>query len=36
MSQDALTMYIRQPMLARPMGMMKTKTTLKIYQYRPF
>lgn len=27
-SQDALTMYIFQPILSSPIGMMKTKTTL--------
>ena len=27
-SHEALTMYIFQPMLPRPMGMMKTKTSL--------
>lgn len=30
MSQEALTMYIFQPMLARPIGMMKTKTSLDV------
>lgn len=27
-SQDALTMYIFQPIFSRPIGMMKTKTSL--------
>jgi len=34
MSQLALTMYIFQPMFARPIGMMKTKTMLLRYQLR--
>lgn len=29
-SQEALTMYIFQPILARPIGMMKTKMSLKV------
>lgn len=29
-SQEALTMYIFQPMLARPIGMMKTKMSLEV------
>lgn len=29
MSHDALTMYIFHPMLARPIGMMKTNTRLR-------
>lgn len=30
MSQEALTMYILQPMLARPIGMMKTNIRLEM------
>lgn len=29
-SHEALTMYIFQPMFARPIGMMKTKMSLKV------
>ncbi len=29
-SHEALTMYIFQPMLPMPMGMMKTKTSLQL------
>lgn len=29
-SQEALTIYIFQPMLARPIGMIKTKTSLEV------
>lgn len=35
-SHEALTMYIFHPMFCNPMGMMKTKTSLVMYNVSPY